>query len=523
VEVRHLRFFGRKQLGRLIYAVSLGFLFSLVVISSSLALPVSAHIPFDSWIYPALEKVCSLCWVETSLTGIRPITRTEAARQLAEALQNADRYEVPVAAAELLQRLKSELKDELKEIGPAASPVRENFLSVHDLSLRYVYKDGPDSFFPGTSARQFALNYNNDGIEYAAGQNAEASILAYARFFQHFLLDWRPSGRLDDEGSFETQTLQGGITAGWGPVALQIGKQPLWWGQGRHGSLILTDNAEPLTMVRLTNPSPGKLPWILQYLGPIRFDFFVSRLEKDRIVSEPYLAGIRVDFRPCLYFEMGASRTVMFGGEGRPELGFDDFLTIIGGENLGPREDTSNSLAAIDARLTLPMLWNLQIYGDYGGEDDAGALFSKQAFLVGVYFPQLERTGRLSGRIEYADTNTLTDSPVWYRHGVYQSGYTYRKKILGHHAGGDARDLYFGLEGQLSPDLILRVELDIEKRNLSGPIEERHLQPGIEIAWYVTERLLLKTRYAFDRATHVGEDRDDETLHFLVLRADYKL
>ena len=70
---------------------------------------------------------------------------------------------------------------------------------------------------------------------------------------------------------------------GLGSLEFSIGRQSLWWGQGRHGSLVLTNNAEPLDMIRLTNPNPILLPWVFKYLGPFRFDLFLTELEESRV------------------------------------------------------------------------------------------------------------------------------------------------------------------------------------------------------------------------------------------------
>ena len=52
---------------------------------------------------------------------------------------------------------------------------------------------------------------------------------------------------------------------GW---QLSFGKQSLSWGPGPGGSLILSDNADPFYMVRLTQAQPMELPSLLRLLGP---------------------------------------------------------------------------------------------------------------------------------------------------------------------------------------------------------------------------------------------------------------
>ena len=56
-----------------------------------------------------------------------------------------------------------------------------------------------------------------------------------------------------------------------------FGKESAWWGPGENGALLLSDNAEPITMVRLSN----SVPYDIFGVG-FRGTFFISQLESDR-------------------------------------------------------------------------------------------------------------------------------------------------------------------------------------------------------------------------------------------------
>src|SRR5262249_11266403 len=49
---------------------------------------------------------------------------------------------------------------------------------------------------------------------------------------------------------------------------LTFGKQSLWWGPDRGGSLLFSDNAEPIEMLRLSRVAPLKV----KFLGPMYYD-----------------------------------------------------------------------------------------------------------------------------------------------------------------------------------------------------------------------------------------------------------
>ncbi|MBW1852898.1 MAG: hypothetical protein JRJ15_16075 [Deltaproteobacteria bacterium] len=44
-------------------------------------------------------------------------------------------------------------------------------------------------------------------------------------------------------------------------MELEVGSDSQWWGPGYHGSILFSNNPEPLTMVKLTNSRPVLLPW----------------------------------------------------------------------------------------------------------------------------------------------------------------------------------------------------------------------------------------------------------------------
>ena len=489
------------------------------------AAPPSADIPLDSWVYSDLHKLSGLGWIDSGLQGNRPFTRLEAARQVAEAHRQVSERPLPLLH-DILTRLEREFAVEMAE----GSNLEYSYLKpLRNFRADFIRQNGDPSFYIGTNARQFPLNTNNFGIDYEEGSNFQATFESEARLGRHLHLSARPLLLRDGEGNSALRLLSGKVALGLGPLELSLGRQSLWWGQGRHGSLILTNNAKPLDMVRITNPSPQLLPWLLKYLGPLRFDIFWSKLE-DYVANadtgrgdEPYFGGLRFDFKPLPWLELGASRTVIFGGDGI-DIDAADFITILGGENLSGEEDTSNSLGAVDACLKLPFLWNAEFYGELGGEDEADILgfipfFTKKSWLAGLYLPRIEPTGRLGLRLEHADLTTVgLDRNVLYRHSLYGSGYTYEGKILGHQAGGAAKDTYGELEVRLPRQILIRLFVDYQKRGYGQPTLEKHLSSGVQAEWIIQERIHLDFHYAMDQVDNYhyieGEEKD---LHFVRL------
>jgi len=229
-------------------------------------------------------------------------------------------------------------------------------------------------------------------------------------------------------------------------VDFVLGKDSQWWGPGYHGGLLLTNNAEPFTMVKVTNPSPVTLPWIFKYLGPFGFSFFLTQLEEQRAIPEPYLWGLRLDFRPHPLIEIGLERTALLGGEGRrthPGDWIDSIIGIGNLENQSGEQNVGDQRAGFDVRVTIP--WSvqpMQVYLEAAGEDEYNNHPNLWAFIGGVYFPRIASIEQVDLRVEYATTRGRVSTPyIWYVHGIYGS-YSYNGDIIGHHMGTASEDWY---------------------------------------------------------------------------------
>ena len=96
--------------------------------------------------------------------------------------------------------------------------------------------------------------------------------------------------------------------------------------------------------------------------------------------------------------------------------------------------------AGFDMTLTLPFESQpLQIYFEADGEDEAGKLPSKWAYLTGLYLSRVLDFERIGFRAEYSNNHISGYPNVWYNHHIYQTGYRYEGRIIGHHCSRDSR------------------------------------------------------------------------------------
>jgi hypothetical protein len=460
---------------------------ALMIVPCAMA---STYLPVGDKAYDILHRLEAEGIIQSGLLTSKPLSRREVMRLILEAERNAQDRSIFIQ--NLIKSLKERFKDERDDI---------NFIKpVDTLYGRYVYADSDIR----------ALYYNNDGDHYEKGSNLRAGFTARAE------LDWfslyvNPEVRYSKTDTDLIMKRAYGVLSFLG-LDLQLGKDSQWWGPGYHGAILLSNNAEPFTMLKLTNPHPVLLPWVFEYLGPFRFVAFATRLERQRKdVPEPYLWGLRLNFKPHQYIEIGLQRTALLGGKGRPEGLSAWWRSFIAKEDILGHE--GDQRAGFDIKITLPFKWQpLQLYAEAAGEDEAGGLPYKWAYLAGIYLPRILNFERLGFRAEYATTHVSGYPNVWYRHHIYTDGYTYKGRIIGHHMGTDAKDIFLEVT-YLIPERNGRISIFYNRQvhNLSGAIREKKDEFGVNGGFKLMKNVDLRASYGYGRIKNMGnmpaEDR----------------
>ncbi len=440
---------------------------------------VSVNVRLDHWSYQLVDELIGQGLIDSSMMSTRPVTRFEMARHIAEADEKFQSLNLKnEIISGIMERLKKEFEPELSTIGAAdGKPILDYAKPVEDPYIKYLYaRSRPD--IENIHGDEFDKNSN-----LRAGFSARAQLFDATAFYAHPEL----SLSSDDDGEIK-------FIEAYGKLALckfeiEAGKDSMWWGPGYHGSLIMSNNPEPFEMIKISNPSPIQLPWIFHLLGPSKIVWFITQLEDDRPIPEPYLTGLRFEFKPHPAVELGVYRTMIFGGEGRPSYSFGDYFKAF----LGRNEDLSGNKdndqrAGYDASILIPTerllpAKSIKLYIDFTGEDEAGYLPTKRGHLYGIKFYDICQTGKTDFVIEYANDHVSGHPNVFYTHGIYKAGYTYKGRIIGHFMGTDSEDLFFRLTHYLNKDVVFGLQYDIEKSNLSSsPQPEIHrIQPDFTI------------------------------------------
>lgn len=232
-----------------------------------------------------------------------------------------------------------------------------------------------------------------------------------------------------------------------------------WWGPGHESSLILSSNARPMptAMIERAISKPFENKW-LNWLGPWRFSFGISRMEGHRVdVDSPLFMAWRVAVMPFKDVEIGFSRTAQFCGHGSPCDGKAFWDLLIGNDNPGfdatPESEPGNQMAGFDLRWASPIGDGpYAVYAQYIGEDESSYLPAKYLGQLGfeVWKP-FARGDILLMFAEYSNTTCSGLSgggPYYdcaYNQGRYDvEGYRYRGRVIGHTADSDAETYAIG-------------------------------------------------------------------------------
>lgn len=242
------------------------------------------------------------------------------------------------------------------------------------------------------------------------------------------------------------------IAVAIGNTTLAAGALDRWWGPGWDSSLVLSNNARPIPAITLDRrfTNAAEIKW-LRWLGPWDFNLMFGQLEKERAVPNTRFFGARFNFRPLPSLEIGLSRTAQWCGDGRP-CDFDTFVDLLvgkdnrGDDNVTFENEPGNQTAGVDFRWSTSVLRQpVAFYGQFIGEDEAGGFPSRYIGQVGM-----EGTAFLMDAWSfrwYAEA-ALTTCDFWksekildcaYNHRVYESGYRYRGRPIGHSVDNDAK------------------------------------------------------------------------------------
>src|SRR2546427_1472399 len=378
---------------------------SALVIVAILALPFAAaaddrtNLPLKNWggfslyrdaVYDDLERLVTAGLADRTLLNTKPLSRVEAARIVARAIErirsdeagglNERRDLEPV-----LDRLMEEVKVELAALGGRTGEgvTPPGFVSFTPADRAQV--------FAGYANHDFSL-VNSQGHTVRRGANGGLTFESRMQLGDFLTFYVQPELLLNEDYS-AARLATGYLKLTLFNVELLVGRDSLAWGPGDHNGLILSNNAAPLDQVRLGSAEPFVLPWIGQWVGPMKALIFLAQLEERRDHPHAKLSGMRLTFAPASFLELGVNRAVLFDGS-NPSLPLSKYPAAIVNPGFGdvrarPEERTDN-LFGVDAEVRLRNVdryflpsRDLRLYGEFYWDDTCGECVSSG---VGHFF-----------------------------------------------------------------------------------------------------------------------------------------
>jgi hypothetical protein len=391
-------------------------------------------VELDSWIYPAIERLAALGYIDSTFLGMRPWTRAECAQLVGEAGSNIEEGTATRGDIySLYLALQSEFQGDSDALAGAAGESTAHLESVY---AGVTGISGPplnDSYHFGQTI------INNFGRPYQEGFNSYDGFSGYAtagRYtfyvrgeYQHapsapaFSLPVRQFISTVDENPLQAATpiatvnqfrlLDTYVSATAANWNFSFGKQNLWWSPDYGSAMIFSDNAEPIYMFRASRIVPFTLPWIFgRVLGPMKIDAFFGKLSGNDFPPRPLIHGEKVSFKPTKNLELGFTRTAELGGVGRPltpAAVFNSYISVHASNTYAANANPGKRTGGFDFNYRLPFVrdW-LTIYTDSLSSDDASPFSAPRRAGInpGIHLVRFPKIPKLDLRVEGVNTNT---------------------------------------------------------------------------------------------------------------------
>jgi hypothetical protein len=434
------------------------------------------NVPLGHPVYDFIDRMMVKGVVPKVVTNILPLTRGEVAQFLKTISEKVDRGEVKLTGAEKpqLDDLRVLFADELEKLGDKvdgkphflqAKGEEYNFSFDADFSQEIaLLTEVRDFGYPkpeasSSSLRPTVIGTIKDDIAFATDIQAHL-VIGEAEYYPYNTENTYHFSENVDGTSLINAYVK--FKLPW--FELQLGKDNLWWGPGRYGALLISDNAPSQDMLKL-NASYGRF----------RFNSFTAILRSE--LGDKYLSGHRLEVLVLTRLRVGIHEVVVYAN--RFELHYLNPVTIyfFAVPALEPVELNDNMLNGVDFVL-LPIK-NVKLYGELMVDDfqmqdmnihNWANLFG---MLFGVYYVNPLGLDDTDLRVEYAFVNQFS-----YTHSSPINRYQHYDYVIGHWLGSDADNLRCDIIHYLSDRISFGLTYELERHG-EGAIDKSSPPPGV--------------------------------------------
>jgi hypothetical protein len=392
----------------------------------------TTFVPLSSWIYPALKRLIALGYVQSQFMDMQPWSRLECAKMVEEAGDRiAQATNTTAEVNGLYASLLKEFVTDTERIGggrpdETSGRVESLYTSVTGISGQPLndsyhfgqtiiddfgrpYGEGVSSVAGGSAwvtQGRFAI-YASGEYEYGPGSAPYSAAVNNAIA----VMDSNPVQSQTFPSSSQFRLMDTYVSSNQMNWIFSFGKQSLWWSPDYSNAFLMSDNAAPIYMFRVSRMAPIEIPWVSEVLGPMKIDLFIGKLSGNQFPPRPVLHGEKFAFKPTHNFEFGFTRTGEMGGVGRPitpkslELSYFSLTNSVYFGAINPGKRTSG----FDMNYRIPYLrdW-VTIYTDSLATDNITpfADLPRGAFAPGIYLTRFPKLSKLDLRFEAAYTDT---------------------------------------------------------------------------------------------------------------------
>jgi hypothetical protein len=451
----------------------------------------STYIPMDSWIYPAVMRLYSMGYVDTTFLGIRPWTRLSVLNMLEHSANKITDTEGNDEARELYLELQDELSPDL-DIGANQHYAHASLDTVYTRLMGISGTPLNDSFHVGQTiindyGRPYQSGFNNV-TGFSARAEAGRFSLYYRGEYQHApsAAGYSPAVAqiLSTNDLIPLATNPNQATLPAGPIGSQdnlrtleatlsyhilnhevsFGKTDAWLGPAYGGDMIWSNNAESIYQFRIDRSEPLRIPLLSRITGPFRYEFLVGDLKGHTYPNSPWIHAEKVSFKPTPNLEFGFERTVIWGGKGHEPItihtflkSFFSFQNVSRAEKLS-RNDPGARFGDFDFSYRLPFVRNwLTLYTDSEAHDDVSPISAprRAGLRPGIYLSHVPGVPKLDFRVEGVTTDPPTSRSqsgfFLYTETIQKQGLTNKGFLLGDWVGRENKGGQAWLTYHLSP------------------------------------------------------------------------
>jgi hypothetical protein len=266
-----------------------------------------------------------------------------------------------------------------------------------------------------------------------------------------------------------------------GAIEVWAGRRAPGFGPGFTG-IVLGGNTQ-INAAGLLIRSPLRLPWLLRYLGPLRFETFLSRFPQNGRVQEPWFWAARGSVQPLRQVTLGINRAAIFGGAGNP-FRLIDVLEMMAGGYGGEGGEFENQVVSVDLRIVVPEALPFELNVEWGSDDGAGMWYRAPALNVGLRMHALPVAPAAFGAFEWTlfSGKPPNRNTYWYRNVFFRGSWSLGETPLGHPLGGHGHEYNVRLGTDLL-DARLRLQANVYARDRGAENIYAPERAGRSVGW----------------------------------------